>query len=75
VALYEAWLKDEEEEWRNDCQVCGRIFAEGWEEKETATSKENADETGSDYDRMIAIIEEVDEPIMCFTHVLPSQVL
>ena len=61
VALYEAWLKDEEEEWRNDCQVCGRIIAEGWEEKETTTGEENADETGSDYDRMISIIEEVGE--------------
>ena len=61
VALYEAWLKDEEEEWRNDCQVCGRIFAEGWEEKETSTGDENIDETGSDYDRMMAIIEEVGE--------------
>lgn len=59
--LYEAWLKDEEEEWRNDCQVCGRIFAEGWEEAETVTGDENVDETGSDYDRMMGIIEEVGE--------------
>ncbi len=59
--LYEAWLKDEEEEWRNDCQVCGRIFAEGWEEAEASIDDKKADETGSDYDRMMAIIEEVDE--------------
>ena len=58
MALYEAWLKDEEKEWANDCQVCGRIFAEGWEEKETPTGDEKAD---ADYSRMMAIIEEVDE--------------
>ena len=61
VTLYEAWLKDEEKEWGNDCQVCGRIFAEGWEEGESCTEDENADGTGSDYNRMMAIIEEVGE--------------
>ena len=52
LALYNAWLKDEEAAWRNDCQVLGRIFAESWEENET-------DETGSDYCAMMEIIEEV----------------
>lgn len=52
-ALYQSWLKDEEADWRNDCQVSGRIFAEGWQEIGT-------DDTGSDYDTMIQIIEEVD---------------
>ena len=61
VVLYEAWLKDEEEEWRNDCQVRGRIFAEGWEEAEASIDDKKADETGSDYDRMMGIIEEVGE--------------
>lgn len=54
LALYKAWLNDEEDEWRNDCQVSGRIFAESWEEKET-------DETGSDYCTMMDIIEEIGE--------------
>ena len=51
--LYDAWLKDEEAEWRNDCEMSGRIFAEAWEETET-------DETGSDYCSMMSIIEEID---------------
>ena len=59
--LYEAWLKDEEKEWRNDCQVCGRIFAEGWEEREMSANGDNADGTYSDYERIMAIIEEVGE--------------
>ena len=46
-------MKDEEADWRNDCQVSGRVFAEGWQEIGT-------DDTGSDYDTMIQIIEEVD---------------
>ena len=52
VSLYESWLNDEEAGWRNDCQVEGRIIAEGWQETGT-------DETGSDYDTMIEIIEEI----------------
>lgn len=52
VSLYEAWLNDEEVDWKNDCQVEGRIIAEGWQERET-------DEIGSDYDTMIKIIEEI----------------
>ena len=52
LALYNAWLKDEEAAWRNDCEVDGTISAEGWEENET-------DETGSDYCAMMKIIEEV----------------
>ena len=51
-ALYNSWLKDEETEWRNDCQVSGSIIAEGWQEI-------GADETGSDFDTMIEIIEEI----------------
>ena len=50
--LYNSWLKDEETEWRNDCQVSGSIIAEGWQEI-------GADETGSDFDTMIEIIEEI----------------
>ena len=50
--LYRSWLKDEEEDWRNDCQVSGRIIAEGWKE-------EGTDETESDYETMMQIIEEV----------------
>ena len=53
LALYNAWLKDEEAAWRNDCNVEGTIFAEGWKEGET-------DETGSDYCAMMEVIEEVD---------------
>ena len=52
--LYDAWLKDEEAEWRNDCEMSGRIFAEAWEEIET-------DETGSDYCSMMEIIEEIED--------------
>ncbi len=52
ASLYESWLTDEEADWRNDCQVDGSIIAEGWQETET-------DETGSDYDTMIKIIEDV----------------
>ena len=52
--LYDAWLKDEEAEWRNDCEMSSRIFAEAWEETET-------DETGSDYCSMMEIIEEIGE--------------
>lgn len=52
VSLYESWLNDEEADWRNDCQVDGTIIAEGWQEIGT-------DETGSDYDTMIKIIEEI----------------
>ena len=51
--LYDAWLKDEEAEWRNDCEMSGRICAEAWEETET-------DETGSDYCSMMEIIEEIE---------------
>ena len=51
-ALYKSWLNDEEAEWRNDCQVSGSIFAEGWLEIDT-------DGTGSDFDMMMQIIEEV----------------
>ena len=54
LALYDAWLKDEEAEWRNDCEVSGKIFAEAWEETET-------DETGSDYCSLMSIIEEIGE--------------
>lgn len=53
LALYDAWLSDEEPEWRNDCEVSGTICAEAWEETET-------DETGSDYCSMMSIIEEID---------------
>lgn len=51
-SLYELWLNDEEAGWRNDCQLDGSIIAEGWQEIGT-------DETGSDYDTMIKIIEEI----------------
>lgn len=51
-ALYNAWLKDEESEWRNDCNVSGTIIAEAWENK-------GIDKTGSDYNTMMDIIEEV----------------
>ena len=51
-SLYKSWLKDEEEDWRNDCQVSSSIIAEGWQETDT-------DETGSDYDTMMQIIEDV----------------
>ena len=54
LALYDAWLKNEEAEWRNDCEVSGTICAEAWEETET-------DETGSDYCSMMSIIEEIGE--------------
>ena len=54
LALYDAWLKDEEAEWRNDCEMSGRIYAGEWEETET-------DETGSDYCSMMNIIEEIEE--------------
>lgn len=52
VSLYESWLNDEEADWRNDCQVDCSIIAEGWQETGT-------DETRSDYETMIKIIEEV----------------
>lgn len=53
-ALYDAWLKNEEAEWKNDCQIEAKIFAESWEETET-------DETGSDYCTMMEIIEEIED--------------
>lgn len=51
LSLYQSWLDNEEDAWKNDCQVEGVIIAEGWKEIEY-------DETGSDYNTMLSIIEE-----------------
>lgn len=51
LSLYQSWLDNEEDDWKNDCQVEGAIIAEGWKEMEY-------DETGSDYNTMLSIIEE-----------------
>ena len=53
MKIYKEWLNDEEEDWRNDCQLRCRIIAEGWKE-ELPT-----DETGSDYDLMFQLVEHV----------------
>lgn len=52
--LYSAWLTDEEEGWRNDCNVCGKIIVEQTREDYPA------DDTGSDYEWMAKRIEELD---------------
>ena len=53
MVLYDSWRKAEDEAWKNDCQVYGKINAEGWNEDMPS------DETGSDYESMIEVIEDV----------------
>lgn len=52
--LYSVWLTDEEEGWRNDCNVCGKIIVE------QTRDDFPADDTGSDYEWMAERIEELD---------------
>lgn len=53
AGLYASWLTDEEEGWRNNCQVKGRIIVE-------QTKEDYPDDgTGSDYERMMEIMEEL----------------
>ena len=54
AGLYSAWLTDEEEGWRNDCNVCGKIIVE------QTRDDYPADDTGSDYEWMMERIEELD---------------
>ena len=52
--VYSSWLKDEEDGWQNDCNVCGKIIVE-------QTKEDYPDDgTGSDYDWMAERIEELD---------------
>ena len=53
AALYSNWLENEEDGWRNDCQVKGKIIVE-------QTKEDYPDDgTGSDYEWMMEIMEEI----------------
>ena len=56
-SLYSAWLDNEEEAWRNYCEVSGQISAE-------STADCPADDTGSDYAFMMERIEDLEGNII-----------
>lgn len=56
-AIYRHWLDNEEVDWNKDCEVCGKVIAEGWKKK-------GNDDTGSDYNTLLPIIEDMtDSPL------------
>lgn len=73
--LYSAWIKDEEQEWRNDCNLSGRILVE--QTKESFPD----DGTGSDYEWMMEKIEFIRDKnlidifLCCTPETTPDQIL